>query len=90
MGLRTLAIIAIDLPDEVESFYTWLSRNRAHVLGISEEAERLTEAIASRYGVPQVALTRPHGSEPGDLLLSRGAFRYAPRYSADWHGRAYS
>jgi 2-dehydro-3-deoxygluconokinase len=66
----------------VDLFVT-AERDAQHVLGISEEAERLTEAIASRYGVPQVALTRPPGSEPGDLLLSRGAFRYAPRYSVE-------
>jgi 2-dehydro-3-deoxygluconokinase len=58
-------------------------RDAQHVLGFTEEAETLAEAIASRYGVPQVAVTRPPGSEPGDLLLSSGTIRYAPRYPVE-------
>jgi 2-dehydro-3-deoxygluconokinase len=55
-------------------------RDARSVLGFAEEAERLAEAIAARYGVKLVALTRPPGEEPGDLLLARGTIRYAPRY----------
>jgi 2-dehydro-3-deoxygluconokinase len=58
-------------------------RDARAVLGFDEEAERLAEAIAARYGVPLVALTRPPGSEPGDLLLARSALRYAPRYPVE-------
>lgn len=58
-------------------------RDARGVLGFAEEAEPLAEAIAARYGVPQVALTRPPGSEPGDLFLSGGSIRYAPRYPTE-------
>ena len=58
-------------------------RDAQTVLGFIEEGERLAEAIASRYGVPQVALTRPPGSEPGDLFHSGRTIRYAPRYPAE-------
>ncbi len=58
-------------------------RDARAVLGFAEEAERLAEAIATRYGVPLVALTRPPGSQPGDLLLARGTVRYAPRYTVE-------
>lgn len=68
-------------------------RDARAVLGFAEEAERLAEAIAARYGVPFVALTRgpsapgpdpgAPGSEPGDLLLGRGGIRYAPRYPVE-------
>jgi len=58
-------------------------RDARAVLGFVEEADRLAEAIAARYGMPLVGLTRPPGSEPGDLLLSRGTVRYAPRYPVE-------
>ena len=58
-------------------------RDAQAVLGFTEAAERLAEAIAARYGVPLVALTRPPGEEPGDLLLVRGAIRHAPRYPVE-------
>jgi 2-dehydro-3-deoxygluconokinase len=58
-------------------------RDARAVLGFTEEAERLAAAVAARYGTPFVALTRPPGSEPGDLLLGRGAIRYAPRYPVE-------
>ena len=58
-------------------------RDARDVLGFEEEAEPLAEAIAARYGVPLVALTRPPGSEPGDLLLARGTVRRAPRYPVE-------
>ena len=58
-------------------------RDARDVLGFAEEAERLAEAIAARYGVPLVGLTRPPGKEPGDMLLARGAVRYAPRYKVE-------
>jgi 2-dehydro-3-deoxygluconokinase len=50
-------------------------RDARAVLGFAEEAERL--------GVPLVALTRPPGEEPGDVLLARGEFHYAPRYPVE-------
>jgi 2-dehydro-3-deoxygluconokinase len=55
-------------------------RDAQHVLGFSEAGERLAEAIAARYGVPLVALTRSPDAETGDIFLSHGAIRYAPRY----------
>ena len=58
-------------------------RDARAVLGFAEQAERLAEAIAGRYGVPLVAETRPPGEEPGDLLLARGEIRYAPRYPVE-------
>jgi 2-dehydro-3-deoxygluconokinase len=58
-------------------------RDARDVLGFEEEAERLAEAIAARYGVPLVALTRPPGDEPGDMLLARGIIHYAPRYKVE-------
>jgi 2-dehydro-3-deoxygluconokinase len=58
-------------------------RDARAVLGFVEEAESLAEAIAARYGVKLVALTRPPGSEPGDLLLAHGTIRTAPRYPVE-------
>jgi 2-dehydro-3-deoxygluconokinase len=58
-------------------------RDARTVLGFEEEGEPLAEAIAARYGVPLVALTRAPGSEPGDLLLARGAIRHALRYPVE-------
>jgi 2-dehydro-3-deoxygluconokinase len=58
-------------------------RDAQSVLGFSEEAEPLAEAIARRYGVPQLALTRSPGSAPGDLFYSGGIIRYAPRYAVE-------
>jgi 2-dehydro-3-deoxygluconokinase len=58
-------------------------RDARVVLGFAEAAERLAEAIAARYGMPLVAVTRPPGEEPGDLLWGRGAIRYAPRFPVE-------
>src|SRR3954470_9294648 len=58
-------------------------RDARFVLGFTEQAEALAAAIASRYGMPLVALTRLPGSEPGDLLWERGTVRYAPRYKVE-------
>ena len=58
-------------------------RDAQTVLGFAETAEPLADAIASRYGMPLVALTRPPGSEPGDLLWARGTIHYAPRYPVE-------
>ena len=44
----------------------------------------IRQGLADRtYGMPLVALTRPPGEEPGDLLLARGAMHYAPRYPVE-------
>jgi 2-dehydro-3-deoxygluconokinase len=58
-------------------------RDAQAVLGFTETAEPLAAAIAARYGVPLVALTRPPGSEPGDLLWARGTVHQAPRYPVE-------
>jgi 2-dehydro-3-deoxygluconokinase len=68
-------------------------RDARAVLGFAEEAEALGAAIAARYGMPLVALTRGRsatgidpgapGSEPGDLLWARDGIRYAPRYPVE-------
>jgi 2-dehydro-3-deoxygluconokinase len=55
-------------------------RDAQNVLGFTEAGEELAKAIAARYGMPLVALTRPPDAEPGTLLLSRSGFHYAPRY----------
>src|SRR5436853_6688358 len=58
-------------------------RDARAVLGFTEEAERLAEAIATRYAVPLVALTRGGGLESGDILLAHGTIRHAPRYPVE-------
>src|SRR3954468_7497237 len=59
-------------------------RDARAVLGFTEEAEALAAAIAARYGMALVALTRgpppgldpgAPGSEPGDLLWARDGIR---------------
>jgi len=58
-------------------------RDAQAVLGFTEAGERLPTAIAARYGVPLVALSRPPDAEPGTLLLARDEFHYAPRYPVE-------
>lgn len=58
-------------------------RDAQQVLGFAEEGPALAEAIARRYGMPRVALTRPPDAEPPTMLLADGAMRYAPRFSVD-------
>jgi len=58
-------------------------RDAQGVLGFGQSGEQLAAAIAARYGVPLVALTRPPDAEPGTLLLARGEFRYAPRFAVE-------
>jgi len=58
-------------------------RDAQNVLGFTEGGEQLARAIAARYGVPLVALTRPPEAEPGTLLLAGGELRYAPRYPVE-------
>lgn len=58
-------------------------RDARHVLDFAEEGERLAEAIAGRYGIPMVALSRPPDAEPGTLLLARGTLHIAPRYPVE-------
>jgi len=58
-------------------------RDAQNVLGFAEAGEGLATAIAARYGVPLVALTRPPDADTGTLLLARGEFRYAPRFEVE-------
>lgn len=58
-------------------------RDARHVLGFTEAGERLAEAIAARYGVRLVALTRPPSADTGDIFLADGTVRYAPRYPVE-------
>lgn len=58
-------------------------RDAQAVLGFTEEGAALAEAVARRYRVPMLALTRMPGTEPGDLLWAEGEVRYAPRYQVE-------
>lgn len=58
-------------------------RDARHVLEFAEAGEALAAAVAARYGVPLVALTRPPEAEPGSMLLARGELRLAPRYPVE-------
>jgi 2-dehydro-3-deoxygluconokinase len=58
-------------------------RDAQNVLGFTEVGEPLALAIAVRYSVPLVALTRPPDADPGTLLLAGGDFRYAPHYAVE-------
>jgi 2-dehydro-3-deoxygluconokinase len=60
-------------------------RDAQHVLGFTETGERLAEAVATRYGVPLVAMTRSPdaAADTGDIFLARGTIRYAPRYPVE-------
>jgi 2-dehydro-3-deoxygluconokinase len=58
-------------------------RDAQHVLGFTESGDRLAEAVAARYGMPLVALTRPPDADTGDIFLAHGAIRHAPRYPVE-------
>lgn len=58
-------------------------RDAQHVLGFTEAGERLAEAVAARYGVSLVALTRSPSADTGDIFLAEGVLRYAPRYPVE-------
>jgi 2-dehydro-3-deoxygluconokinase len=58
-------------------------RDAQNVLGFAETGERLAEAIATRYGAPLVALTRPPNADTGDIFLEHGTIRQAPRYPVE-------
>jgi 2-dehydro-3-deoxygluconokinase len=58
-------------------------RDARNVLGFAETGDELAVAIARRYGVARVALTRPPEAEPGTMLLADGALRRAPRYAVE-------
>jgi 2-dehydro-3-deoxygluconokinase len=58
-------------------------RDAQNVLGFAETGERLAEAIATRYGAPLVALTRPPNADTGDIFLEHGTTRQAPRYPVE-------
>lgn len=78
---ETEAVFAAVAP-HVELFIV-AERDAQNVLGFIEAGERLAEAIALRYGVPQIALTRAPDAETGDIFLARGTIRYAPRYPVE-------
>jgi 2-dehydro-3-deoxygluconokinase len=58
-------------------------RDAQQVLGFTEAGERLAEAVAARYGMPLVALTRAPNADTGDIFLAHGTVRYAPRYPVE-------
>jgi 2-dehydro-3-deoxygluconokinase len=58
-------------------------RDALGVLDFAEDGERLAPAIAARYGVPLVALSRPPDAESGTLLFARGELHTAPRYRVE-------
>jgi 2-dehydro-3-deoxygluconokinase len=58
-------------------------RDAKPVLGFAEAGTQLAEAIAQRYRLKCVALTRPPDAEPGTMLLADGVLRYAPRYDVE-------
>jgi 2-dehydro-3-deoxygluconokinase len=58
-------------------------RDAQQVLGFAEAGTQLAEAIARRYRLQCVALTRPPDAEPGTMLLADGVFRYAPRHEVE-------
>ena len=58
-------------------------RDARDVLGFMEMGEALAAALAARYGLPLIALSRPPDAEPGTLLFANGEFRYAPNYPVE-------
>ena len=58
-------------------------RDAREVLGFSEEGEALAAAIAGRYRLARVALTRPPDAEPPTMLLVDGIVRRAPRFATE-------
>jgi 2-dehydro-3-deoxygluconokinase len=58
-------------------------RDAQHVLGFKESGEPLAEAVAARYGMPMVAMTRSPDAPTGDIFLTNGAIRYAPRHTVE-------
>jgi 2-dehydro-3-deoxygluconokinase len=58
-------------------------RDAQQVLGFAEAGEPLAEAVAARYGMPLVALTRAPDADTGDLFLAHGTLRRAPRYPVE-------
>jgi 2-dehydro-3-deoxygluconokinase len=58
-------------------------REAQQVLGFAGAGVALAEAIAQRYGLARVALTRPPDAEPGTLLLADGVLHEAPRFPVE-------
>ncbi len=58
-------------------------RDARGVLDFAETGERLAQALADRYGVPIIALTRPPDAGPPGLVLVRGSLFLAPRYPVE-------
>jgi 2-dehydro-3-deoxygluconokinase len=58
-------------------------RDAQQVLGFTELGTALAEALARRYGLSRVALTRPPDAEPGTMLLADGELRIAPRFPVE-------
>jgi 2-dehydro-3-deoxygluconokinase len=58
-------------------------RDAQQVLGFAEAGTALAEALARRYGLSRVALTRAPDAEPGTMLLADGVLRIAPRFPVE-------
>ncbi|HJU17663.1 MAG TPA: sugar kinase [Stellaceae bacterium] len=58
-------------------------RDAQGVLGFAEAGPPLAAAIAARYRVPIVALTRPPEAEPPTLVLAAGEIVHTPRYPVE-------
>jgi 2-dehydro-3-deoxygluconokinase len=58
-------------------------RDAQQVLGFTEEGVPLAEAIARRYGLKRVALTRPPEAEPHTMLLADGTVHEALRFPTE-------
>jgi 2-dehydro-3-deoxygluconokinase len=82
----TTAADARAVLDSVASFLEMLvlaERDAQQVLGFAAAGEALALAVAARYGIPIVALTRPPEADTPSLLLVRGRLHVAPRYPVE-------
>jgi 2-dehydro-3-deoxygluconokinase len=58
-------------------------RDAQQVLGFAEAGVALAEALAVRYRLARVALTRPPDAEPGTMLFAGGVPYFAPRFPVE-------